>query len=81
MGAHAQFQGPISEWACADQRLLRNVIPDNRLRASEVRALGTWAAMVEEILRKGEPALHQAATRAQVDLSVLSRWIQDWTSR
>ena len=31
------FQGPISEGQCADQRLLRRVIPENRLRVYDIR--------------------------------------------
>ena len=31
------FQGEISEWEAEDQRLLRRVIPENRLRVYEVR--------------------------------------------
>ncbi|KAJ3341447.1 hypothetical protein HDU93_004848 [Gonapodya sp. JEL0774] len=31
------FQGPIREWRCADQRLLRASIPENRLRSYDVR--------------------------------------------
>lgn len=31
------FQGPVPDWSCADQRLLRHVIPENRLRAYDVR--------------------------------------------
>ena len=31
------FQGPIAEWDCADQRLLRSIVPENRLRVYEVR--------------------------------------------
>src|ERR1700723_868323 len=30
------FQGAVSEWACADQRMLRNIIPENRLRVYDV---------------------------------------------
>jgi acetyl-CoA carboxylase carboxyltransferase component len=33
------FQGPIDDWTCADQRLLRSAIPEQRLRAYDVRAL------------------------------------------
>ncbi len=33
----AYFQGPVSEWTCADQELLRGVIPENRLRAYDIR--------------------------------------------
>jgi acetyl-CoA carboxylase carboxyltransferase component len=31
------FQGDLSDWDCADQRLLRSVIPENRLRVYDVR--------------------------------------------
>jgi acetyl-CoA carboxylase carboxyltransferase component len=31
------FQGPVAEWSCADQRLLRHLIPENRVRAYDVR--------------------------------------------
>ena len=30
-------QGPLKDWSCADQRLLRHLIPENRLRAYNVR--------------------------------------------
>ena len=33
------FQGPTSEWECADQRLLRSAIPENRLRVYDVHAV------------------------------------------
>ena len=35
----AYFQGPIGRWECADQRLLRGIIPENRLRIYDVRAV------------------------------------------
>ncbi|HEV2533097.1 carboxyl transferase domain-containing protein [Phenylobacterium sp.] len=31
------FQGPLSDWSCADQRLLRRAIPENRLRVYDIR--------------------------------------------
>jgi acetyl-CoA carboxylase carboxyltransferase component len=31
------FQGPLESWECADQRLLRSAIPENRLRIYDVR--------------------------------------------
>ncbi|MBP7649533.1 MAG: carbamoyl-phosphate synthase large subunit [Phenylobacterium sp.] len=31
------FQGPVADWTCADQRLLRRAIPENRLRVYDVR--------------------------------------------
>ncbi len=33
------FQGPVAQWACADQRQLRAIIPENRLRVYEVRSV------------------------------------------
>jgi acetyl/propionyl-CoA carboxylase alpha subunit/acetyl-CoA carboxylase carboxyltransferase component len=35
----AYFQGSLSDWACADQRLLRQVIPENRVRVYDIRRL------------------------------------------
>ena len=31
------FQGPVKDWDCADQRLLRRAIPENRLRVYDIR--------------------------------------------
>src|SRR5690606_23794366 len=31
------FQGAVSDWECADQRILRHLIPENRLRVYDVR--------------------------------------------
>jgi acetyl/propionyl-CoA carboxylase alpha subunit/acetyl-CoA carboxylase carboxyltransferase component len=33
------FQGSLKHWSCADQRLLRSMIPENRLRVYDVRAV------------------------------------------
>jgi acetyl/propionyl-CoA carboxylase alpha subunit/acetyl-CoA carboxylase carboxyltransferase component len=33
------FQGALADWSCADQRLLRRVIPENRLRVYDIREL------------------------------------------
>jgi acetyl/propionyl-CoA carboxylase alpha subunit len=33
----AYFQGPLGDWECADQRRLRHLIPENRLRIYDVR--------------------------------------------
>jgi acetyl/propionyl-CoA carboxylase alpha subunit/acetyl-CoA carboxylase carboxyltransferase component len=35
----AYFQGPTTGWTCADQRLLRRSIPENRLRVYDIRKL------------------------------------------
>lgn len=32
------FQGPVSEWEAPDPRLARHVVPENRLRAFDIRA-------------------------------------------
>jgi acetyl/propionyl-CoA carboxylase alpha subunit len=38
------FQGPVEEWTCADQRRLRHVVPENRVRVYDVReAIGLLA--------------------------------------
>ncbi|HVL81018.1 MAG TPA: carboxyl transferase domain-containing protein, partial [Actinomycetota bacterium] len=31
------FQGPVQDWTCADQRELRSVVPENRMRTYDVR--------------------------------------------
>ncbi len=33
------FQGSIDDWDCADQRILRTLVPENRLRAYDIRAI------------------------------------------
>jgi acetyl-CoA carboxylase carboxyltransferase component len=33
------FQGPLADWECADQRVLRHVIPEDRKRSYDVRAV------------------------------------------
>ncbi|MEO2136787.1 MAG: carboxyl transferase domain-containing protein, partial [bacterium] len=33
------FQGPVDDWQAADQRLLREAIPENRLRVYDVRSV------------------------------------------
>ncbi len=33
----AYFQGDITDWQCADQRLLRHAVPENRLRVYDIR--------------------------------------------
>jgi acetyl/propionyl-CoA carboxylase alpha subunit/acetyl-CoA carboxylase carboxyltransferase component len=35
----AYFQGTVADWACADQRVLRGLVPENRLRVYDVRAV------------------------------------------
>ena len=33
------FQGTVADWVCADQRLLRHAVPENRLRVYDVRSV------------------------------------------
>jgi acetyl/propionyl-CoA carboxylase alpha subunit/acetyl-CoA carboxylase carboxyltransferase component len=33
------FQGPLANWECTDQRQLRHVVPENRLRVYDVRTV------------------------------------------
>ena len=33
------FQGPVDDWSAADQRLLRSAVPEQRLRAYDIRSL------------------------------------------
>jgi acetyl-CoA carboxylase carboxyltransferase component len=33
------FQGPVTQWECADQRRLRGLVPENRLRVYDVRTV------------------------------------------
>ena len=46
----AYFQGPLRHWACADQRLLRHTVPENRSRAYDVRALIALLADSDSVL-------------------------------
>ncbi len=44
------FQGPVDDWSCADQRELRNVIPENRLRVYDVRKVIELLADTDSVL-------------------------------
>lgn len=44
------FQGPVSDWQCADQRLLRHAVPENRLRVYDVRAAMRGLADIDSVL-------------------------------
>ena len=44
------FQGSAPEWTCADQRRLRQAIPENRLRVYDIRALIEGLADVGSVL-------------------------------
>ncbi|MEU4742263.1 carboxyl transferase domain-containing protein [Actinosynnema sp. NPDC023658] len=44
------FQGPVEDWECADQRLLRHLVPENRVRAYDVRAVVETVADTGSVL-------------------------------
>ena len=44
------FQGRVRDWTCADQRLLRHAVPENRMRAYDMRALITTLADTDSVL-------------------------------
>lgn len=44
------FQGQVAEWSCADQRALRRMIPENRLRVYDVRAVIRGLADADSVL-------------------------------
>ncbi|MCO5120130.1 MAG: carbamoyl-phosphate synthase large subunit [Burkholderiaceae bacterium] len=44
------FQGPVTDWRCADQRLLRHAIPENRLRVYDIRKLIDMLADEDSVL-------------------------------
>ena len=48
------FQGSIEAWECADQRLLRHAIPENRLRTFKVRKVIELLADVGSVLELRE---------------------------
>jgi acetyl-CoA carboxylase carboxyltransferase component len=46
----AYFQGALTDWKCADQRLLRSAIPENRLRVYDVRTVIETLADTDSVL-------------------------------
>jgi len=44
------FQGPLEDWSCADQRELRQVIPENRLRVYDARKVIDLIADTDSVL-------------------------------
>jgi acetyl-CoA carboxylase carboxyltransferase component len=62
------FAGPASSWTCPDQDELRNVIPENRLRAYDVRAAVHGLAdtgSVLELRRDFGPGMVTALVRVE----------------
>jgi acetyl-CoA carboxylase carboxyltransferase component len=46
----AFFQGRVSSWSCEDQRILRHLIPENRLRVYDVRRVIEFLADTDSVL-------------------------------
>jgi acetyl-CoA carboxylase carboxyltransferase component len=44
------FQGAVASWECADQRLLRGIIPENRLRVYDLRSVIRTLADTDSVL-------------------------------
>jgi acetyl-CoA carboxylase carboxyltransferase component len=44
------FQGDLPDWECADQRLLRGVIPENRVRVYDIRRVIELLADADSVL-------------------------------
>lgn len=64
----AYFQGDLPAWEVADQRRLRHVVPENRLRAFDIRALVELLAdtgSVMELRRSFAPGLVTALARLE----------------
>ncbi|WP_029009058.1 acetyl-CoA carboxylase family protein [Azospirillum halopraeferens] len=62
------FQGPVADWRCADQRRLRAAVPENRLRAYDVRTVIDTLAdegSVLELRRRFGPGLVTALVRLE----------------
>ncbi len=62
------FQGPVGDWECADQRLLRSAVPEQRLRAYDIRALVDLLAdtgSVLELRRGFGPGMVTALARIE----------------
>ncbi|MEW6300489.1 MAG: carboxyl transferase domain-containing protein, partial [Thermodesulfobacteriota bacterium] len=60
--------GPIAQWECADQRLLRRIIPENRLRVYNIRSVIDTLAdtgSVLELRRHFGPGMVTALVRIE----------------
>ncbi|HEV7886198.1 MAG TPA: carboxyl transferase domain-containing protein [Acidimicrobiales bacterium] len=62
------FQGPSPDWTAADQRLLRQAVPENRLRAYDIRTVIDTladAGSVLELRRAFAPGMVTALARVE----------------
>ena len=56
------FQGPVDDWEAPDQRLMRRIVPENRLRVYEVREVIETLADVDSVLELRAGFGHGAVT-------------------
>jgi acetyl-CoA carboxylase carboxyltransferase component len=56
------FTQPHTEWTCADQRALRHAVPENRVRAYEIRDVLTTLADTDSVLELREGFGHGMVT-------------------
>ena len=56
------FQGPVDQWEAADQRLLRRIIPENRLRVYDIRSVIETMADTDSVLELREQYGHGMIT-------------------
>lgn len=62
------FQGELRNWSCADQRLLRSSIPENRLRIYDIRSVIQTIADTDSVLelrRQFGPGMVTALVRIE----------------
>lgn len=62
------FQGPLADWQCRDQRELRQLIPENRLRVYDIRQVIATLADADSVLelrREFAPGLITALIRIE----------------
>jgi acetyl/propionyl-CoA carboxylase alpha subunit/acetyl-CoA carboxylase carboxyltransferase component len=62
------FQGPVDDWSCVDQRTLRHLIPENRLRVYDMRRVIDAVAdegSVLELRRDWGPGMITAFARVE----------------
>ena len=62
------FQGPLADWQCRDQRELRQLIPENRLRVYDIREVIATLADADSVLelrRAFAPGLITALIRIE----------------
>lgn len=60
------FQGDLPQWDCADQRLLRHTIPENRVRAYDIRDVIATLADADSVLE----------LRAQFGIGMITAFIR-----